>query len=303
MAEKQTRPKIRTGYRVGRLTVAAPTDRRKSGYTVWRCRCDCGGEALLDTRCLQRGAVTDCGCETAVKPGQKDLTGQRFGKLVCLAPTEKRGPGGGTVWRCRCDCGQECLAVSTQLTHGYKKSCGCLGRPPLQDLTGRRFGMLTVLEYAGKRGGAHRWRCRCDCGQETVVRHAFLVSGHTRSCGCLQREQVLDNLRLVDGTSVTLLEAAKRRLIASNTSGYTGVYRNKKSQKWAAQITFKGKTYYLGSYDTLEDAVKARRKGEELHDDFLSWYYATYAKVPKRSEPDRLRSSKDKKEICSAESH
>ena len=335
MAEKQTRPRIKSGYRVGRLTVIQPTDQRKSGYTVWLCRCDCGGEILLDTRCLQRGTIKDCGCETAVKSGQKDLTGQRFGKLVCLAPTDRRGPGGGTVWRCQCDCGQECLAVSTQLTHGYKKSCGCLGHPPVQDLAGRRFGMLTVLEYAGKRDGMHRWRCRCDCGretvvgqtllrsgrtkscgcrgnppmedlagevfgrltvleqaawkngtsywrcrcecgQETVVRYAYLVSGHTRSCGCLQREQIVDNLRLVDGTSVTLLETAKKHLIASNTSGYTGVYLNKKTGSWAAQITFKGKTYYLGSYQKIEDAVRARQRGEELHDDFLAWYYAEH---------------------------
>ncbi len=88
------KPVIAVGCRVGKLTVAAPTDRRKNGYTVWRCRCDCGGEVLLDTRCLQRGTVRDCGCETAVKPGQKDLTGQRFGKLVCLRPTGQRGPGG-----------------------------------------------------------------------------------------------------------------------------------------------------------------------------------------------------------------
>lgn len=330
-----SRPKIREGYRVGRLTVAAPTARRKNGYMVWRCRCDCGGEILLDTRCLQRGTVQDCGCATPVRPGQKDLTGQRFGRLVCIAPTEERGPGGGTVWKCRCDCGQECLAVSTQLTQGYKKSCGCLSHPPLKDLVGRRFGMLTVLEYAGKWDGMHRWhclcdcgnetvvgqtllqsgrtkscgcnghppiqdltsqrfgqltaleeverkngasywRCRCSCGNETVVRYTYLISGHTRSCGCLQKKQIVENLRLVDGTSVTILETMKHRLIKSNTSGYNGVYQEKRTGKWRAQITFKGKTYYLGRFDKIEEAVEARRRGEEMHEEFLTWYYQTH---------------------------
>lgn len=277
-------PKIQIGYRVGRLSVMASTSQRKNGYMIWQCQCDCGGEILLDTRCLQRGTIRDCGCETVVRPGQKDLTGMRFGKLLCLEPTGQRGFGGGTVWRCRCDCGSVCLAVSTQLTHGYKKSCGCMSHPPLKDFIGKRFGMLTVLEYAGKQKGMHRWHCKCDCGKETTVGQTLLQTGHTKSCGCLQREQIHETLRLVDGTSVTILEATKDRLIASNTSGYNGVYRNKRTQKWTAQITFKGKTHYLGSYDRIEDAVKARQRGEEMYDDFLEKYYAEHPEQSKKAD-------------------
>ena len=82
---------IGIGSRVGHLTVEEPSGQRKSGYIVWRCRCDCGGEILLDTRCLQRGTVRDCGCRTVVGPGQRDITGMRFGKLTAVAPTEERG--------------------------------------------------------------------------------------------------------------------------------------------------------------------------------------------------------------------
>ena len=49
---------IQIGYQVGRLTVEEPTGRRKSGYMVWRCRCGCGGEIFLDTRC--RPSSGDC---------------------------------------------------------------------------------------------------------------------------------------------------------------------------------------------------------------------------------------------------
>ena len=49
---------IQIGYRVGRLTAEEPTGEKKAGYTVWKCRCDCGGEIALDTRCLQRGTFT-----------------------------------------------------------------------------------------------------------------------------------------------------------------------------------------------------------------------------------------------------
>ena len=67
------KPNIGIGFRIGKLTVSEPTGERKNGYMVWNCTCDCGGAVQLDTRTLQRGTVRDCGCETKVKPGQKDL--------------------------------------------------------------------------------------------------------------------------------------------------------------------------------------------------------------------------------------
>jgi hypothetical protein len=53
------------------------------------------------------------------------------------------------------------------------------------DLTGKRFGKLVVLEQAEKSGQRLRWRCRCDCGGESVVFGNNLQRGHTQSCGCL----------------------------------------------------------------------------------------------------------------------
>jgi len=267
-------PKITVGYHVGKLSVTEATAARKNGYTIWRCTCDCGGEICLDTRTLQRGTISDCGCATRVSPGQKDLTGMRFGRLVCLAPTDQRSRSGGTIWKCKCDCGKECLAVGTQLTQGYKKSCGCLSRPPIKNYIGKRFGLLTVVSYDGKLEGAHRWKCKCDCGNTTIVHQTLLQSGKTKSCGCLQATIIKDNMRFIDGTSVTSLEKASTRLISSNSSGHNGVYLNKMNQKWTAQITFKGKTYYLGSFLKIEDAVTARKMAEQrIYSEFLEEYY------------------------------
>lgn len=262
-----------SGERFGRLVVVGPSDQRKNGYMVWRCRCDCGNEILVDVRRLRRGTALDCGCSSV--RGRTDLRGRRFGMLTVLRQTDRSGPA-GWYWFCRCDCGGTVEAPSRQLLSGYRKSCGCLGHPPLKDFVGKRFGMLTVTEYAGKRSGMHRWRCRCDCGNETIVGQTLLQTGKTKSCGCLQKETYADNLKLIDGTSITILEASRNHILSSNTSGHTGVYLHKRSGRWAAQITFKGKTYYLGTYDKIEDAVKAREKGEEMRDDFVDWYYETY---------------------------
>ena len=208
---------------------------------------------------------------------QKDLTGVRFGKLICIEPSEQKNEKrNGILWKCKCDCGNDCLAVSKQLIQGYKKSCGCLGHPALKDFVGKRFGKLTVIGYAEKRAGMHRWKCKCDCGKETIVGQTFLQSGKTKSCGCLQASIYRENLELVEGTSVTILEFTNKRRLKSNTSGYTGVYKHKKNGKWVAQITFKGKTYYLGSYKKIEDAVQARKKGESMHREFLEKYYAEH---------------------------
>lgn len=276
------RVRIGIGYRLGQLTVESPTQERKNGYMVWNCRCDCGGAIKLDTRCLQRGTVTDCGCISKVKPGQLDISGQRFGKLIAVEPTgEVRG--GSAIWRCKCDCSGEVCAPLHQLKAGYRRSCGCLSHPARKDYIGKRFGRLTVTAYVGKRDGMHRWKCVCDCGNETIVGQTLLQTGKTKSCGCLQSEIYRDNLKLIDGTSVTILESGKDRLIASNTSGHTGVYLNRKNGYWIAQITFKGKTYYLGSYADKQDAIRARKRGEEMHDDFLEWYYMNHP--PKSGSP------------------
>ena len=60
--------------------------------------------------------------------------------------------------------------------------------PMFQDLTGRTFGWLLVVSYAGRvHKGKVRWLCRCYCGRETLVGSAPLNNGNTKSCGCWGR--------------------------------------------------------------------------------------------------------------------
>ena len=58
------------------------------------------------------------------------------------------------------------------------------------DLTGQRFGRLTVLGLATPNGKpGRRWLCRCDCGNENTPLTYSLKSGTSKSCGCLARER------------------------------------------------------------------------------------------------------------------
>lgn len=60
--------------------------------------------------------------------------------------------------------------------------------PAFIDLTGQRFGRLTVLERAPNRSNRVHWLCRCECGNKSEVAAGCLRSGNTKSCGCLDIE-------------------------------------------------------------------------------------------------------------------
>jgi hypothetical protein len=171
-----------TGQRFGRLVAVEWAENHKRGDVQWLCRCDCGAESVTLTRNLLRGATRSCGCLKA-----DDLTGQRFGPLVVSERTENSAAG-DVRWLCRCGCGPEKIVKALDLRRGSTRSCGCLHHEVI-DLTGQRFGRLVAIERAEnhKRGDV-QWRCRCDCGDESIVLTRNLQRGATRSCGCLRRE-------------------------------------------------------------------------------------------------------------------
>ena len=139
------------------------------------------------------------------------------------------------------------------------------------DLTGQRYGHLTVLGPAENVGTKTAWRCLCDCGQETVVKTHHLRCGHTKTCGCQNGPggpRPALGLTYINGTCVEMLAANTVR--RNNTSGVPGVGWRASKRRWNATICFKGKRRYLGSYARFEDAVKARKRAEEeLFDPFL----------------------------------
>ena len=59
----------------------------------------------------------------------------------------------------------------------------------IRDLTGQRFGRLTVVEVDQSKSRNLKWICTCDCGTTTTARACNLISGNTRSCGCLRAEE------------------------------------------------------------------------------------------------------------------
>lgn len=63
--------------------------------------------------------------------------------------------------------------------------------PKFIDLTGNKYGRLTVLKRVENRGKRTMWLCQCDCGNEKVVSGKDITSGKTQSCGCLNSEKTI----------------------------------------------------------------------------------------------------------------
>lgn len=147
-----------------------------------------------------------------------DLIGRKFGRLTVIERAENRGKY--VAWKCLCDCGNEKVATAYSLTRGSTLSCGCLQREnaikrnkehiTYQDLSGKRFGRLTALKYAGN----SKWECKCDCGNTKTIRTGSLKSGLTRSCGCLLKETSGKEAEDLSGQcfgKLTVIERAKNK--------------------------------------------------------------------------------------------
>lgn len=221
---------------------------------------------------------------------KNDLTGKKFGRLTVIKPTDKRIDN-DVIWECECDCGKCAEVKTSNLNNGKTRSCGCLRdemrRKRAKDLTGKKFGMLTAIEPTDKRynGTSVIWKCECDCGNICEATSYVLTHGTKRSCGCLVKTRKPTNVEInalnnfirdssVEGTQIHKIRNPEK-LRKNNTSGCTGVFL--KSGRWVAEIKFKRKTYYLGSYEKKEDAIRARRGAEaQIYGQFLEWYAENY---------------------------
>ena len=186
-----------TGKTFGRLTVIERAGSNTSGNPLWKCQCSCPANSIvyITGSSLRSGGTQSCGClhrEIVSKRNTKDLTGTVFGKLTAIkrvGTDEYRN----AVWECKCDCGNICYVSSHSLLSHLTRSCGCLHKEVINkmnsvDLTGRRFDKLVALRQTEQRSSARyvMWECKCDCGNIVVVSSRALISGNTKSCGCLK---------------------------------------------------------------------------------------------------------------------
>lgn len=198
-----------------------------------------------------------------------DLTGKRYGLLTVLKQDQDEFEN--KYWLCKCDCGNIYSTYTHVLEKNKKKHCGCI---KYKELTGERFGKLTVLKNTNKRKRRYViWKCKCDCGTEFETSSNNLLSGKTKSCGCLKKGNIIkmhshNKKTKIDGIQVSSIQNYFLR--KNNKTGTTGVSQSR-NDKFNAQISIKGKKYNLGEYETIEKAIEARKNGEKkYHEPFLN---------------------------------
>lgn len=168
------------------------------------CRCVCGNYITLSQGEIVSGHVKSCGCSSKIKKQalKYDLTHQRFGRLFVLNQAETWWSDSGKSrmirWNCVCDCGNLVTVNSRALRTGATLSCGCYHKQRVSDaltddLTGQKFGKLTVIERAGSYHKENRisgimamWKCRCECKKEIITTGYSLKCGDVVSCGCMK---------------------------------------------------------------------------------------------------------------------
>lgn len=126
------------------------------------------------------------------------------------------------------------------------------------DETGKRYGKLTVISFAGiKRGNAY-WLCKCDCGLTTVTSGTYLRKGHTTSCGCVKREHFGIKHGYGDGERLYgVWLSMKRRCdcTGSNRYEYYGAKGIKVCDEWKDYGKFRSWAYDNG-YTPPEPGAK-----------------------------------------------
>lgn len=123
-----------------------------------------------------------------------DITNITFGDLTAIervgSSTDKQA-----LWLCQCSCGNTRVVKCKQLRSGQITHCGCKNKTTAIDLTGKRFGRLTVLERNGKdKANKAIWLCQCDCGNIISIRGTDLRNNKIISCGCNKREKLSKDL-------------------------------------------------------------------------------------------------------------
>lgn len=138
-----------------------------------------------------------------MKRKAEEMIGNRYGMLVVESIADsKRTPNGSikTMMNCVCDCGNNAVISYEHLKNGCTTSCGCMKNVrEYEDLVGKKFGKLTVIEHSGKtylgtkKQSTHLWKCECECGNISYVTSRDLRSGNTKSCGCISGEKIRES--------------------------------------------------------------------------------------------------------------
>lgn len=206
-------------------------------------------------------------------------SGDRFGRLTIVKELEGYVFKSGEkkrVFLCMCDCGNELSTKLLYLRNGDTQSCGCLNIEKLKE----RFtshGLVHHRLYNTWKHFKHRCYNPNDKGYKNYGGRGISVCKEWRTDFMAFYTWAMDNgysdeltIDRIDNDgnyepsncrwATRQEQSINQRMQKNNTSGYTGIQYIKHINKWGAIISYKRKTYYIGYYTSIEEALQVRNE-------------------------------------------
>ena len=249
----------------------------------------------------------------------KDISGMEFGYLTAIEPTDKRHRK-DVVWLCRCRCGTMLEMPATRLILNNTLSCGCIQKEKIKRAN-KYFGGTSLEKslkdpvtstrsmsgYVGVTRKRDKWQAYITYKRQHISLGVYekledAVKARARGKEAVmadaaellkiyeeihENDEALPNKatepkrdfsyaqKVVNDQPTT---AAKR---LDNKSGYTGVSFRK--NKWEARICYNKLRYFLGRFDTQDEAIKARQDAEKLLQTGPDAFVVHYEDYPKHA--------------------
>lgn len=208
-----------------------------------------------------------------------DLKDQKFGRLLVIS-REANNKYKQSVWLCQCECGVRKLIKGTQLNKGGTKSCGCLQKDVLRERSTTHGGTKgrtcskTYNTYRGMKSRCYRERDThfylygakgikvCDRWLESFENFYEDMGERPEGLTLERKDPTKDyepsNCKWENITGQNYNIGVK----SNNTTGRTGIRQSRNGEKWLAFISKDCVKYYLGTYDSYEEAIEVRELAE-----------------------------------------
>lgn len=189
------------------------------------------------------------------------VVGERYKDILVLNEENDINQKGIKFYKCQCvRCGKIFTTRKSQI--GKIETCGC-GRKgtPRIDLTGQRFGRLTVISPTVAEDGAAAWLCQCDCGNKVIYKARALRQSKTKSCGCLKMDVLHAKAKDLTGMNFGFLTVIKRVENIGSRTAYLCRCQCGKEKVIAALNLTTGKTISCGCYKDKRCGEKFRTHG------------------------------------------
>lgn len=213
-----------------------------------------------------------------------DLTGKRFGRLTVIKRGENKFDSRSkpiTCWICKCDCGKTIVARSQNLRNGNSTSCGHCPKNTY-DLTGdygvgytsngikflfdlEDYNIIKKYNWCADKDKYIVSSVKIGNKNINIKMHRLIMNpSKDEQIDHINRDK-WDNRKLNLRICNNAENNWNKTKLTNNKSGYKGVWWSKERHKWVASIKCNGRKYYIGRFNTPEEAHEAyKKKAREL---------------------------------------